>query len=165
MERRRADTALIPALQVLSYLIIALGALFMAFKAGSLPASRWEPMSAGTFPQIIFFSIVILCGIAVITEFSKHGLPRIALGIIWRRLVNLKPVVINLVLFTVYVIAMPIVGFIASTFVYLIVAQLYLAPRKPTTVAVAIFVAILFSVGPYYLFSEAFNIYLPRAQW
>ena len=62
MERRNTEAALIPTLQLLSYLIIALGALFMAFKAGSLPASRWEPMNAGTFPQIIFFSIAILCG-------------------------------------------------------------------------------------------------------
>tara|TARA_R110002020_G_scaffold276076_3_gene491357 strand:+ start:1314 stop:1811 length:498 start_codon:yes stop_codon:yes gene_type:complete len=165
MERRSPETALIPALQLLSYLIIALGALFMAFKAGSLPASRWEPMSAGTFPQIIFFSIAILCGMAVIFEFSKHGLPRTTFCIAWRRLTALKTVIINLVLFTVYMIAMPIAGFIISTFVYLLTTQLYLAPRKPTTLAIAIFVAALFSAGPYYLFSEAFNIYLPRAQW
>ena len=135
MERRNTEAALIPTLQLLSYLIIALGALFMAFKAGSLPASRWEPMNAGTFPQIIFFSIAILCGMAIIFEFSKHGLPRTTFCIAWRSLISLKTVIINLVLFTVYMVAMPI------------------------------FVAILFSAGPYYLFSEAFNIYLPRAQW
>ena len=165
MERRSAETALIPALQVLSYLFIALGALFMAFKAGSLPASRWEPMSAGTFPQIIFFSIAILCGMAVIFELSKHGLPRTTFCIAWRRLTALKAVIINLVLFTAYMIAMPFAGFIISTFVYLVAAQFYLAPKTPITVPIAIFVAILFSAGPYYLFSEAFNIYLPRAQW
>ncbi|MBT2785221.1 MULTISPECIES: tripartite tricarboxylate transporter TctB family protein [unclassified Halomonas] len=165
MERRSPETALIPALQLLSYLIIALGALFMAFKAGSLPASRWEPMSAGTFPQIIFFSIAILCGMAIIFEFSKHGLPRTSFYIAWKKLIALKSVIINLVLFTVYMTAMPLAGFIISTFAYLLTTQLYLAPWKSTTVVIAIFVAILFSAGPYYLFSEAFNIYLPRAQW
>lgn len=165
MERRTTEAALIPALQLLSYLIIALGALFMAFKAGSLPASRWEPMSAGTFPQIIFFSIAVLCAIAAIFEVAKHGLPRTAFGVARRRLASLKAVIINLVLFTVYMTVMPIAGFIISTFLYLLTTQLYLAPKKPTIFIIAIFVAILFSAGPYYLFSEAFNIYLPRAKW
>lgn len=165
MERRSPETALIPALQVLSYLIIALGALFMAFKAGSLPASRWEPMNAGTFPQIIFFGIAVLCGIAFIAEISKQGFPHTAFSIAWRRLVALKTVIINLALFIGYMTAMPITGFIISTFAYLLLAQFYLAPKKLTTLLIAIFVAILFSAGPYYLFSEVFNIYLPRAQW
>ncbi|RUR31450.1 tripartite tricarboxylate transporter TctB family protein [Vreelandella andesensis] len=165
MERRTTEAALIPALQLLSYLIIALGALFMAFKAGSLPASRWEPMSAGTFPQIIFSSITILCGMAIIFEFFKHGLPRTSFYIACKKLIALKAVIINLVLFTVYMTAMPIAGFITSTFIYLLTTQLYLAPRTSTNIVIATFVAILFSAGPYYLFSEAFNIYLPRAQW
>lgn len=165
MARRSSEAALIPALQLLSYLIIALGALFMAFKAGSLPASRWEPMNAGTFPQIIFLSIAALCGIAVFSEIAKHGLPRTAFGEAWKRLTALKAVIFNLAFFIVYMMAMPFAGFIISTFVYLVTAQIYLAPKKPITVLIVIFVAILFSAGPYYLFSEVFSIYLPRAQW
>lgn len=165
MERRSSEAALIPALQLLSYIIIAFAALFMAFKAGSLPASRWEPMSAGTFPQIIFFSVAILCGMAAMFEIFKHGLPSTTLSLAWKKLIALKAVIVHLVLFTVYMIAMPVAGFIISTFLYLLTAQLYLAPKKSTTAVIAIFVAILFSAGPYYLFSEAFNIYLPRAQW
>lgn len=165
MERRSSEAALIPALQLLSYLIIALGALFMAFKAGSLPASRWEPMSAGTFPQIIFGGIALLCGVAMISEIAKHGLPRTSIKYVWRSLVALKSVITNLVFFIVYMIAMPLIGFIASTFVYLLIAQLYLAPKQLTTIIVAVFVATLFSAGPYYMFSEVFNIYLPRAKW
>lgn len=165
MERRNSETALIPALQVLSYFIIALGAVFMAFKAGSLPASRWEPMSAGTFPQIIFFGVALLCGVAAVVEISKQGFPRTSFNIAWKRLVALKAVIINLALFIIYMAFMPIAGFIVNTFIYLTIAQLYLAPKKPITLLIAIFVAALFSAGPYYLFSEVFNIYLPRAQW
>jgi hypothetical protein len=165
MEHRSTKTALIPALQLLSYLIIALGALFMAFKAGSLPASRWEPMSAGTFPQIIFFGIAILCSVAVISEISKHGFPLTSLSVAWGRLAALKAVIISLVIFIIYMMLMPIIGFIVSTFAYLIITQFYLAPKRPITVLTIIFVAITFSFGPYYLFSEVFNIYLPRAQW
>lgn len=165
MERRSSEAALIPVLQMLSYLAIALGALFMAFKAGSLPASRWEPMSAGTFPQIIFFSIAALCGLAVIAEIVKHGLPRASLKHAWHRLIALKTVIINLVFFIVYMIAMPVAGFIVSTFTYLLIAQLYLAPRQLITLLIAVAVAVLFSAGPYYLFSEVFSIYLPRARW
>lgn len=165
MERRSPEIALTSALQLLSYLIIALGALLMAFKAGSLPASRWEPMSAGVFPQIIFVSIAILCGVAAISEISKHGLPRLSFSVAWKRLIALKAVIFNLVLFIIYVAIMPVAGFIISTFAYLLIAQFYLAPKKPITVLIAIFVATLFSIGPYYLFSEVFNIYLPRAQW
>ncbi|AVI62558.1 tripartite tricarboxylate transporter TctB family protein [Halomonas sp. GFAJ-1] len=165
MERRSSEAALIPALQLLSYLIIALGALFMAFKAGSLPASRWEPMNAGTFPQIVFLGIVVLCVIAAISDITKHGFPLTAFSIAWKRLVSLKSVIINLAFFITYMIAMPFAGFIISTFTYLVAAQFYLAPKKPITVPIVIFVAILFSAGPYYLFSEVFSIYLPRAQW
>jgi hypothetical protein len=165
MERRSSEAALTPALQLLSYLIIALAALFMAFKAGSLPASRWEPMSAGTFPQIIFLGIAALCVMAGIFEISKHGLPFTTLKIAWKKLSNLKIVIISLILFIIYMLAMPIAGFIISTFIYLFAAQLFLSTKNIRTLLITTGVAILFSAGPYYLFSEVFNIYLPRAQW
>ncbi|PRY66316.1 tripartite tricarboxylate transporter TctB family protein [Vreelandella songnenensis] len=165
MERKSPDAALVPTLQLASYVVLATGAIFMASRAGSLPASRWEPMGAGTFPQLIFSSIAVLCVAAFIMELAKRGIPRTTLHSAWRRLVALKSVLVNLGLFIAYMISMPFAGFILGTFCYLLLAQLFLAPRRPVTLLIVVGVALLFSIGPYYLFADVFSIYLPRAKW
>lgn len=165
MERIDADASLLPALQLVSYIVIAIGASFMALRAGSVPASRWEPMSAGTFPQITFWAVVVLCGIAAASDLAKNGLPVTSLQTAWRHLVKLKSVMLNMILFCLYLFSMGWAGFIVSTFTYLLVAQWYLAPKRPWVLLTTVAVAALFSFGPYYLFSEIFSIYLPRARW
>lgn len=165
MKRKTPDAALLPSLQLVSYVVLAMGAVFMAIRAGALPASRWEPMSAGTFPQLIFSSIAVLCVVAIIFELAKHGLPVTTLKTAWQRLISLKRVLVNLGLFVLYMVLMPWAGFIAATFGYLLAAQLYLAPRKPLSLLIALGVALLFSFGPYYLFADVFSIYLPRPRW
>jgi len=165
MEQKSTEAALSSTLQLLSYVIIAIGALFLAIKAGSLPASRWEPMNAGTFPQIVFLSVAVLCGIAVILEVARNGFPRASLNVALTRLNRLKPVIVNIILFTCYMIAMPWLGFITSTFIYLVTAQTFLTTEKLKALPVILCVAVVFSAGPYFMFSELFNIYLPRAQW
>lgn len=165
MKRNNPEDALLPALQLASYALLAVLAIIMALKAGALPASRWEPMSAGTFPQLIFSCIAILCGAAMVNDLVKHGWPKTSVGIAWRRLVALKSVLLNLALFIVYVAAMPLAGFKLATFCYLFAAQLYLAPKRPKTVLIVLGIALLFSLGPYYLFADVFSIYLPRANW
>ncbi|EWG99629.1 tripartite tricarboxylate transporter TctB family protein [Halomonas sp. BC04] len=165
MERRTTEEALLPTLQLLSYAVIASIALFMSLKAGALPASRWEPMSAGAFPRIIFLSIAVLCSIAFITEVFKYGLPRTTWSSCLARTLRLKMVIANLVLFIAYMAALPWLGFMTSTFLYLSTAQILMAPKRLTTIVVALIVAAVFSAGPYYLFSEVFSIYLPRARW
>lgn len=165
MERKNPDVALVPTLQLASYVVLAIGAIFMASRAGSLPASRWEPMGAGTFPQLIFSSIAVLCVAAFIMELAKRGIPRTTLQSAWHHLTALKSVLVNLGLFIAYMIAMPFAGFILSTFGYLLLAQLFLAPKRPVTLLIVLGVALLFSFGPYYLFADVFSIYLPRARW
>ncbi|WP_447926345.1 MULTISPECIES: tripartite tricarboxylate transporter TctB family protein [unclassified Vreelandella] len=165
MERKNPDAALLPTLQLVSYVVLAVAALLMALKAGSLPASRWEPMSAGTFPQLIFASIAALCTVAFLVEIIKRGVPRTTFNVAWQHLVALKRVLVNLALFIAYMIAMPFAGFMLATFGYLLAAQLYLAPKRPRTLVIVVGVALLFSLGPYYLFADVFSIYLPRARW
>ncbi|MCE8020851.1 tripartite tricarboxylate transporter TctB family protein [Halomonas sp. MCCC 1A11036] len=165
MAQRRSQEALLPSLQLVSYVAIASVALFMAIKAGSLPASRWEPMSSGAFPRIIFIAVALLCGAAFVTELMKRGMPRTNWAACVAQVHRLKMVFLNLALFIIYVISMPKAGFLLSTFIYLTFAQLLLAPKRPATIVLVLAVATFFSAGPYYLFSEVFNIYLPRARW
>lgn len=165
MERKTPDAALLPTLQLASYAVFAVGALLMALKAGSLPASRWEPMSAGTFPQLVFLSITVLSGAAFLLEIVKRGVPLTTGRAAWQRFARLKHVWVNLALFIAYMATIRWSGFIVSTFCYLFAAQLYLAPKRPLTLVIALGVALLFSFGPYYLFADVFSIYLPRARW
>lgn len=161
MERKTQEESLLPTLQLLSYAIIASLALFMSLKAGSLPASRWEPMSAGAFPRIIFLSIAGLCTIAFVTELFKHGLPRTSWSVCLERVANLKTVIINLVLFIAYMATLPWLGFMISTFLYLSTAQILMAPKRLTAIAIALLVAVVFR-RPLLPLSEVFSIYLPE---
>jgi hypothetical protein len=164
MQHARVQPELVSALQTISYGIIAALALFLFFRAGSLPTSRWEPMSAGAFPRIIFLSIFILCLLAIAVDLFKQGWPKLSLSHAMHRLRRLKLVLLNLALFIAYVVVMPWLGYIVSTFTYLLLAQATMIPKRLIHMIVAVAVALTFSAGPYYLFADVFNIYLPRAR-
>ena len=150
--------------RLISYAVILAVSIFLFFDARGLPTSRWEVLGAGAFPQLVFGLLSLLSGLAIVGSLRKlslsgaSGFAAAAAG--WLRSRYLVPVMAAC--FGAYLLAIPQVGFSVATFVFLLAAQLVLAPRRWTSFLLALGIALLFSFGLNALFAEVFNVFLPR---
>ena len=150
--------------RLLSYVVLLAmsGTLFL--QAYAIPTSRFEVLGAGAFPMLVHgvLSLLLVAAIAGSLRRLRRGTFRqfpgdAAAWIRARRLV--------LVLFAclgLYVLAMPTVGYSVATFVFLMVLQATFAPKTGRAMAVALALSVTFSFGLDWLFSEVFNVFLPR---
>lgn len=147
------------------FLIGVSGALYLT--AGDLPKSRWEPLGAGAFPKLVLAALAALCAIAAFhsgrklirrSQWAERGRGTRS----W--LLRHRFVGILFGLFGIYLAVIAGVGFTIASFLFLLAAQLILAPRTWQTWAIAVLVAIVFSYGINLLFAEVFNVFLPRGR-
>lgn len=143
-----------------AYLILLICSIGFLVLALALPASRWEPLGAGTFPAIVLTVLIILCALGLIQEVRGGIASGPALG---AALNSHRLVVFTFISFVLCVLALPFFGFGASTFVFLTVVQLALAPKTWKARVTALIIAVVFSFGLVWFFGELFNIFLPRA--
>lgn len=150
--------------RLFSYLLlIALcGGLYVA--AGDLPASRWEPLGAGAFPKLVLATLALFCAIAAIesvrtrSRWAEAG----AGGRAW--LARHRFVITLLAGFGIYLAFVAQLGFTLASFVFLLFAQIVLAPRRWQTWVIAVAIAAIFSYGINLLFAEVFQVFLPRGR-
>lgn len=145
--------------RLLSYLALGALAAGLAWLASGLPASRWEPLGAGTFPAMVFAALALLCGIGAVGEILARPALASSVG---EWLHRQRLVIFVLASFALYVLVLPWLGFAPATCAFLLITQLRLAPRRPGAWLLAALLAVLFSFGLAWLFANAFNIFLPR---
>lgn len=151
--------------QLVSYAVILAVAAWLFWEAGDLPASRWEPLGAGTFPRLVLGALALLAATALVREFRLWRREGAAVRpALWPVLVRYRLVVAVLGFFLAYVAAMPQLGFSLASLVFLFATQLVLGPKTPRAIAVMAVVALVFSFGLNWLFAEAFNVFLPRGR-
>ena len=150
--------------RLLSYVLILLASVALFFAATGIPASRFERLGAGAFPQIVFGAISLVAMIAIIDALRK--IPGSAYGrfaeqtVAWARRRYL--VVISLGALTLYLLAIPVLGFSIASLVFLFALQVILMPRRPKSILIAAAVALIFSFGLNWLFADVFTVFLPR---
>jgi len=149
---------------------LALGAIGLFVNAAGLPASRWEPLGAGSFPQLVFGLLALLAAFSAIGSIRQllgdsaalDGRQLRALPGRWLRERYL--VVALFVLFGGYIAAVPRWGFSLATFGFMLAASFLLAPRTLRAWVIAVVLSLVFSFGLNLLFAEVFNVFLPRAR-
>lgn len=150
--------------RLLSYVVILLASIGLFVSATGIPASRFERLGAGAFPQIVFGAIALVAVMAIIDALRK--IPGDAYGrfgaqsVAWARRRYL--VFISLGAMTLYLLAIPVLGFPIASLVFLFTLQVILMPRRPKSILIAAIVALVFSFGLNWLFSEVFTVFLPR---
>ncbi|HEX2256238.1 MAG TPA: tripartite tricarboxylate transporter TctB family protein [Afifellaceae bacterium] len=155
------------AARLVSYLLLIALCGWLYVVAGDLPASRWEPLGAGAFPRLVVATLAFFCAVATI-----HSVRKLARSSQWAEpgagarvwLARHRLVLALLVGFGVYLAVIAQLGFTLSSFLFLLFAQILLAPRTWQAWAVALAIAIVFSWGVNLLFAEVFQIFLPRGQ-
>ncbi|MBN8195399.1 tripartite tricarboxylate transporter TctB family protein [Thalassospira povalilytica] len=151
--------------RLVSYIVFGTGSIYLSLRAGELPTSRWEPLGAGSFPQLVFGVLAGLCLIAAIRaiiDIRKAG-QLDALGealCSWFKVRRISFALFGLLV--VYLGALPFAGFSLATFVFLLISQLMIAGISKKTVIQSVIAALIFSVGLNLLFAEVFNVFLPR---
>ena len=151
--------------RLVSYIIFGLAATFLSIRASALPTSRWEPLGAGSFPELVFGVLAVLCLIAAVRTVIDIRKAGGATGLGAGLCAWVKSRVYSFALFgllAVYLLVLPVAGFSLSTFVFLLVAQLMIAGVSKKTVIQSLIAALIFSVGLNMLFAEVFNVFLPR---
>lgn len=111
------------------------------------------------FPRAIIAITALLAVISLIKTFLDKSEERISLsGAPYRY----RSVGLLLGLFLVYVLALPLVGFIASTVAFMFIAQVILTgAKRKKTLLINITVAVVSTILVYFVFTNALNIILP----
>ena len=151
--------------RLISYIVFGLGSVYLSLRAGELPTSRWEPLGAGSFPQLVFAVLAVLClitAVRAIIDIRKAGrLDGLLEGLCgWLKVRRFSFALFGLLV--VYLGVLPIAGFSLATFVFLLITQLMIAGISKKTVIQSVIAALIFSVGLNLLFAEVFNVFLPR---
>lgn len=128
--------------------------------AGNIGASTIVNMVvtrlSGAFYPEILFTIIILCGLGLIYQGvkreKKEPLPTF-------KVLDLAKIIVALL---VYVYVMEYIGFIISTFLFLMVSMFVYGERR---VKIMIPVSIISAIGIYFLFTKAFMISLPNIEF
>ncbi|NIY75209.1 tripartite tricarboxylate transporter TctB family protein [Thalassospira sp. HF15] len=158
--RARSEVA-----RLISYIVIGSGAAFLSLRASTLPTSRWEPLGAGSFPELVFGVLAVLCltaAVRAVIDIRKAGGAN-RLGTSFAKWLVARRYSFALFgLLVVYLALLPLGGFSLTTFVFLLIAQLMIAGISKKTLIQSLIAAMIFSVGLNMLFAEVFNVFLPR---
>lgn len=144
-------------------LAVVFAGLFV--QAGALPSSMWEPLGAGSFPRLIL-AILVLFNVAIMVQsalslrhLDRHDGVGITAWFVQRRLAFA-----TLAAFALYAALMPWLGFPLASLLFLAGVQWILGARRGKRLAIAMIVAVVFSVGLYWLFGQVFRISLPAGR-
>lgn len=145
--------------RLVAYLLLGAACAGLFVQALGLPASRWEPLGAGTFPAIVLAILGGLCLLGAVLEAVAEKGERGSFGA-W--LVAHRLVFTTGAAFVVFVLLVPLLGFPIASFLFLLGVQLHLAPWSVKTGVIAVAIALVFSWGLAWLFADVFQIFLPR---
>jgi hypothetical protein len=150
--------------RLLSYILLLLASVGLYVSATAIPASRFEKLGAGAFPQFVFAGIILLSLIAIIDAVRK--IPRAAyadFGTQTTHWVKRRGLVfICLAALAIYIALIPRLGFSIASFLFVFGLEIILMPRRPMTLLIGALIALAFSFGINGLFAEVFTVFLPR---
>lgn len=137
--------------------------LFLFVRAGALPDSRYGVLGAGAFPRILFglaMALNVFIVIRLLGQLRRTGAISKSIFSPWFRRHRLMFGL--LILFSIYIVTVPIYGYAWPSLFFLLLAQLLLgAYRNWVSFLIACIVAVLFSFGAQTVFKDVFGILLP----
>ncbi|TAM87583.1 MAG: tripartite tricarboxylate transporter TctB family protein [Candidimonas sp.] len=146
--------------------LLVLGAT-MFVMAGSLPSPRFGVLGPAAFPRMVI--VVMVCfNIAIIAMEARRLARTLPLPAqfhrswLWRNRLMLG----TLVLFSAYVVAVPVAGFGWATFVFILATEFLLGFRHGwRRIVIAILISLAFSFGMDWVFNHIFSIFLPTGMF
>lgn len=146
-------------------LLVFCGVMWSQTYAIRTPAfAQFQQLDSPFFPRLIIILLAI-CSAILLVRGTGRLVPAGGPAGVVRVVRDGRHVLVTLALFVLYVLAMPILGYVPATTVYLVAMQLYLRPRGPKGIAA---VVLLSAVGSYALalvFTQFLHVVLPRGEF
>lgn len=146
----------------LALVIIVMVAILLV-QSGNIPAkTSWQPYGSALYPRILLCVMGVLAAIVLIKSFQRSATrsePRASIKDVLRQ--KWKTIAL-FVLFGLYALALPYVGYVASTIAFMLAVQILLMGLDTRKKALLI-AAISFTLAPlvYAIFQYGLKIWLP----
>ena len=131
-----------------------------------LPASSFEPLSPGTFPQMIMIFMFIL-SVLLILEKKKalesiSGKRPIFQGILpYFIVLKHRKVFTTFAFFIFYIVLMKYIGFRIATFSFLLLTQASLCPNFKRYGVTIFIISLILTLGSFYFFQNYLGVIFP----
>jgi len=138
----------------------------LALLAGTMGLERHPlvPVGPGFYPRIVLSITALMALALVVSDVVRHRrAPGAAAA---RSPARYGLVAAAFVVFAVYVVALPFVGFRVGTFLFVAALQALLdPPRGPRRWVILLAVAAITSAATYFIFEPYLHVLLPRGRW
>ena|SRR5689334_13723690 len=143
--------------------LVSLGvSLWLFVVAGDLPSSALVPIGPGFYPRLVLgltaLASLALVGTSLLAGARAGTAPAVR--------PNYSLVVTAFVLFGIYIVALPLIGFRIATFIFVALMQAAIdAPRSRRSIIVMGIIAFATSLVTYVVFEHYLQVLLPRGTW
>ena len=132
-----------------------------------LPHSPFVPVGPEFYPRIVLVVMMIFSVMLIASDLWRHrtqAAPTVAPEVSEKR--NYGLVGMTYVVFTVYVILLPLVGYRVATFLFMFALQPVLEPARTSRRWIIVAVNALATVAiTYVVFNDYLSVLLPRGSW
>jgi putative tricarboxylic transport membrane protein len=140
-------------------IVFILGSIFLLYKAGEIEELKVQLTSSRMFPQLIFITTIVLAIALFIRSFIiKDSANQGAKA--WATLVSPKRLTI-LAMFTVYLLIIPVIGFLCATAVFMVAAITVLSPQKKKDLPIGLAITGGLVGMIYLVFAYWLQVFLP----
>jgi|SRR5690625_214338 len=143
-----------PVVLALLFLLTSVIMLISSFADPSHTGRIRHDIGPNIYPRILLVLMALLSVVVIIQEFKLPSKPVSYKG--WLRVFSM------VVITTLYIAAIPAIGFVLATIPYLILVPLLAGYRR---YGVIISVSLIYTVGVWLLFERVLFIILPQSPW
>lgn len=141
-------------------LVVLAASLFLFWLTLGLRQNPLVPIGPGFYPRIVLGITALFAAALLVGDLLRGRKPART------ERFNYGAVVLQFGLFTLYVLAMPWLGFRLATLLYVGAANATMAPpRRPVHWVRVLVVGIATALGSYVVFEQYLSVLLPRGRW
>jgi hypothetical protein len=143
----------------ISAILLLLGSVFMLFETEHVRTTAYQILSNKLFPHIIFGLVIALALLLLVSTFLSRATSTLPAGY-WRRAVGGRRV-ITLGLICLYVLVMPVIGFLPASAGFVVVTTGAISPKPRRDIPIAFAVAAGVAGLIYLIFVYWLQVFLP----
>ena len=130
---------------------------------GKIPANPLVPIGPAYYPRILLILIVLLSLVLVIQEaISRHRRESKGRGSLRGQVERYQPTLTCFIVFTLYVVFLPVLGFLVSSVLFVTILQWLLGPLRLRRLPVSLLTGVAVSLISYVAFEIYLRVLLPR---